>query len=169
MNLGFKIQKTNLGIRIRILKIESVPNFRQNGQIWLFWPKFGQKCFFHFEIKKTNVEILLRVSQRAGWRLKWAWWTWMELGGGWNELGGGGWSWVELGGGGWGWMEVGAQFSNTRNKCIKVNKSVYTAKSRQRHYKTLKSILLHVSKQALKDMYMFNYGTIKKQFIIVLL
>ena len=69
---------------------------------------------------------------------------------------------MELGGGAWGWMEVGARFSNTRNKCTKVNKSVYTAKSRQRHYKTLKNILLHVSKQALKDMYMLNYGTIKK-------
>ena len=30
----------------------------------------------------------------------------MELGGGCNELGGGGWSWVELGGGGWSWVEV---------------------------------------------------------------
>ena len=30
----------------------------------------------------------------------------MELSGGWNELGGAGWSWVEL----------GAQFSNTRFK-----------------------------------------------------
>ena len=43
-----------------------------------------------------------------------------ELGGGLNELGGGGWRWVnvemrwvELGGGGWTWVEVGARFSNT--------------------------------------------------------
>ena len=43
------------------------------------------------------VRILLRVLQRAGWR-------WRELGGVWNELGGGGWTWVE----------VGAWFSNTR-------------------------------------------------------
>ena len=42
------------------------------------------------------VQILLRVLQRAGWRLKWA-----------------GWRWVELGGGGWSWVEVGAWFSNT--------------------------------------------------------
>ena len=32
---------------------------------------------------------MLRVLQRTGWR-------WVELGGCWNELGGGGWSWVEL-------------------------------------------------------------------------
>ena len=36
MELGFKIQKINLGIRIRILKIPNVSIFRQNGQIWLF-------------------------------------------------------------------------------------------------------------------------------------
>ena len=40
------------------------------------------------------VRILLRVLQRAEWRLKWAEWRWMELGEGWKELGGGGWSWV---------------------------------------------------------------------------
>ena len=50
------------------------------------------------------VQILLRVLHRAGWRLKWAGWRWMEMGGGWNGLDGGGWSWVE----------VGARFSNTR-------------------------------------------------------
>ena len=44
--------------------------------------------------------------ERTGGKLKWAGWSWMELGEGWNELGGGGWSWVE----------VGAWFSNTQNK-----------------------------------------------------
>ena len=43
MDLGFKIQKTNLVIIIRILKITSVPIFKQNGQIWIFRPKFAQK------------------------------------------------------------------------------------------------------------------------------
>ena len=51
-------------------------------------------------------------------------------------------------------------FSNP-NKKLKVNKSVYIAKSRQRHYKTLNKILLHVPNHALKDVYMLNYGTIK--------
>ena len=50
------------------------------------------------------VQILLRVLQRAGWRLEWAGWRWMDLGGGWNGLSGGEWSWVELGGGGWSWV-----------------------------------------------------------------
>ena len=43
MDLAFKIQKTNLGIRIHILKIPSVPISRQNGQIGLFGHKFVQK------------------------------------------------------------------------------------------------------------------------------
>ena len=43
MDLAFKIQKTNLGIKILILKIPNVPIFKQNGEIWLFWPKFAQK------------------------------------------------------------------------------------------------------------------------------
>ena len=43
MNLGFKIQKANVGIRISILEIPYVPIFRQNGQLWIFGPKFAQK------------------------------------------------------------------------------------------------------------------------------
>ena len=42
---------------------------------------------------------------------------------------------------------------------FKVNKSVYTAKSRQRYHKTFNNILLHVSNHTLEDMYMLNYGT----------
>ena len=38
---------------------------------------------------------------------------------------------------------------------------VYIAKSRQRYYKTLNNIMLHVPNHALKDMYMLNYGIIK--------
>ena len=44
---------------------------------------------------------------------------------------------------------------------LKVNRSVYIAKSRQRYYKTRNNILLHVPNHALKDVYMLNYGTIK--------
>ena len=42
---------------------------------------------------------------------------------------------------------------------LKVNKSVYILKSRQRYHSTLNNILLHVSNHALKDMDMLNYGT----------
>ena len=40
---------------------------------------------------------------------------------------------------------------------IQVIKSVYIAKSRQRYYKTLNNIFLHVPNHALKDMYMLTY------------
>ena len=52
MDLGFKIQKTNLGMIICILKIPSVPIFRQNRQIGLFWPKFVQKWVFSLKLRK---------------------------------------------------------------------------------------------------------------------
>ena len=42
---------------------------------------------------------------------------------------------------------------------LKVNKSVYIAK--QWYHKTLNNILFHVSSDALKDVYMLNYRTIK--------
>ena len=42
---------------------------------------------------------------------------------------------------------------------IKVNKSVYIAKSRQRYHLTLNNILLYVSNHDLKYMYILNYGT----------
>ena len=53
------------------------------------------------------------MLRKAVWLLKWARWRWIELGGGWNELNGGGWSWVELDGGKCSWLELGAQFNNT--------------------------------------------------------
>ena len=52
MDVGFKIQKTNLGIIICILKIPSVPMLRQNGQVGLFWHKFDQKWIFSLKLRK---------------------------------------------------------------------------------------------------------------------
>ena len=81
MDLGFKIQKTNLGIRIRILKIPSVPIFWQNGQIWLFWPTFDQKLIFSSKLKKANVEIrvtILEIPRMPTFRQKkqlWFFWS----------------------------------------------------------------------------------------------
>ena len=40
--LGFEIQETNVGMRISILEIQCVPIFRQNGQLLIFQPKFGE-------------------------------------------------------------------------------------------------------------------------------
>ena len=52
--LGFEIQKTNVGIRISILEIPCVPSFRQNGQLWIFGPKFSQKWIFRSEFQKSK-------------------------------------------------------------------------------------------------------------------
>ena len=47
MDLGLKIQKTNIGIRISILDIPCVPIFRQNGQVLFSQPKFGKTAQLH--------------------------------------------------------------------------------------------------------------------------
>ena len=76
-NFGLEIQKTNVGIRISNLEIPCAPIFRQNGQLRIFRPKFG------------------KIAQlRTIFRFEYCWECCRELGGGWNELSGGGWSWV---------------------------------------------------------------------------
>ena len=62
MNLGFKIQKANVGIRISILEIPYVPIFRQNGQLWIFGPKFAQKW-----VLGSNFKNLSPDSELASW------------------------------------------------------------------------------------------------------
>ena len=52
--LGFEIQKTNIGIRISILQIPCVPIFRQNGQLWIFRPKFAQKRILASKFQKSK-------------------------------------------------------------------------------------------------------------------
>ena len=47
-------------------------------------------------------------------------------------------------------------FFNSTVLEMKVSKSVYIAKSRQRYYKTLNNIFLYVPNHALKDMYMLT-------------
>ena len=53
-NLELEIHKTNVGIRISILEIPCVPIFRQNGQLWLFGPKFAQKWILGSEFQKSK-------------------------------------------------------------------------------------------------------------------
>ena len=62
----------------------------------------------------------------------------------------------------WNFVSVRFCFGSHVNRLL-----VYIAKLRQRYYKTLKNILLHVSNHALKDMLMLNYGTIKKAVSII--
>ena len=87
--LGLEFQKSKVGFGINTSNIPCVPIFSQNGQLLIFWPKFGE------------------IAQlRAIFWFKYCWGCCRELSGGWNELGGGGWSWVE----------VGAWFSNTHHQ-----------------------------------------------------
>ena len=116
--LGFEIHKTNVGIRISIF----VPIFRQNGQLWIFGPKFAQKWILGSEFQKSksgfgintsnipcvpifsqNGQLLIfwhkfgEITQlRAIFWFKYCWGCCRELIGGWSELGAGGWSWVEV-------------------------------------------------------------------------
>ena len=127
--LGSKPQKSRFGISV--LKILCAPIFEQNGQLWIFGPKFAQKWISGSEFQKSKSGFRINTSNipcvpifsqngqllifrtnfgeisklRAIFWFKYYWGCYRELGGGWNELGGGGWSWVE----------VGARFSNTRH------------------------------------------------------
>ena len=127
--LGFEIRKTNARIKISIFEIPCVPIFRQNEQLWHFGPKFAQNLILGSKFQKSksgfgidtsnipcvpifsqNGELLIFRSKfreiaqlRAIFWFKYCWGCCRELSGGWNELGGGGWSLVD----------VGARFSNT--------------------------------------------------------
>ena len=70
MDSGFKIQKTNFGVRIRILKITSVPIFRQNGQIWLFGPNLPKKKKLKLEIHRTNVDIQIYPKRKLRFEIQ---------------------------------------------------------------------------------------------------
>ena len=74
--LRFEIQKTNVGITISILEIPCVPIFRQNGQLWVFGPKFAQKWILGSIFQKSKsgfgisiLEILLVPIFRQNWQL----------------------------------------------------------------------------------------------------
>ena len=128
--LGSEFQKSKSGFGFRILEILGAPIFRQNEQLWIFGPKFAQKWILGSEFQKSKsgfgintfktpcVSIFSRNEQllifrpkfgelaqlRAIFWLKYCWGCRRELGGGWNEHGGGRCSWVE----------VGSRYSNAR-------------------------------------------------------
>ena len=98
-NLRSEFHKSKSGFEINTSNIPCVPIFSQNGKLLIFWSKFGE------------------IAQlRAIFWFKYCWGCYRELAGGWNELGGGGWSWVGVE---MSWVEVGARFSNTLLKNIK--------------------------------------------------
>ena len=120
--LGSEFKKINVKTRISMLEIQCVLIFRQNWQLCLFGPKFAQKWILgsEFQIFKSGFGISTskipceRIFSENGelwiFRLKFGeiaqlraifWFEYClgccrKLGGGWNELGGGGWSWLEL-------------------------------------------------------------------------
>ena len=108
------------------------PNLPKNG----FWSRNFKNLSLHsestplryhvrqFSVKRTTLNFRPKfgeiVQLRAIFWFEYCWGCCRELGGGWNELGGGGWSWVEVemswvevDGAGWSWVELGARFSNT--------------------------------------------------------
>ena len=91
--LGSEFQKSKSGFGISTSNIPCVPIFSQNGQLLIFRPKFGEIA-----------------ELRAIFCFKYCWGCCRELVGGWNELGGGGWSWVEL----------GARFNNTQTLIVNI-------------------------------------------------
>ena len=60
MNLGLKIQKTNVEIRISILEIPCVPIFRQIDNFDFFGPKLPKNGF---KMQKTNVGIIISIVE----------------------------------------------------------------------------------------------------------
>ena len=122
---NFKNLKSGLGISI--LEILCTPIFRQNGQLWIFGPKFAKTWIFGSEFQKSKPRFGINTSNipcvpifsqkllifrpkfgeiaqlRPIFWFKYCWGCCRELGGGWNELGGG---WNELGGGGWSWVGI---------------------------------------------------------------
>ena len=97
MDFGLQIQKTNVAIRISILEITFVQIFKENRHLWLFRLKFAQKL-----ICRDNVEGVADSSVEAEI-------SWVELGGGWNELvevDGAECSWVEVDGAEWRWVHA---------------------------------------------------------------
>ena len=131
--LGFEIQKTNVGIRISILEIPCVPIFRQNGQLWIFGPKFAQKWILGSEFQKSKSRFAINTSkipsvpmfsQNGQLLIFWPKFgklpnyvryfcsnivegvaeSWQEAEMSWEEVGGAGWMLKWVG---WRWMELG--------------------------------------------------------------
>ena len=56
MDFGSKFQKINVGLRINVLEIPCVRIFRENGQMWLFGPKFAQKWILGQNFKNLSLD-----------------------------------------------------------------------------------------------------------------
>ena len=128
-----EILKTNIEIRIDILEIPCVPIFRQNEQVWFFWPKFAQKWisgrnFKNLSLHSKSVPPIYHVCQFSVKMDSLRFFD-LNLGKlpnyvryfGSNNVEGVAESWVEtemswlgVDGAGWTWVEVGKRFTNTQ-------------------------------------------------------
>ena len=105
LNFGAQIySKMDFGVRI------------SKNKVWIWLertPPIYHVC--QFSVKMDNLIFLPKFGEiaqlRAIFWFKYCWGCCRELGGGWNELGGGGWSWVEVemswvevDGAGWRWV-----------------------------------------------------------------
>ena len=61
--VGSKFQKSKSRFRISILDILGVPNFRQNEQLWIFWPKFTQNRIFVSEFQKSKSGFTISILE----------------------------------------------------------------------------------------------------------
>ena len=68
VDLGSEIQKTNVGIRIRILEIACFPIFKQNEQLWLSRSKFTQKSILGESIKNLSLDSKLTPPRYHAWQ-----------------------------------------------------------------------------------------------------
>ena len=131
MDLRLEIEKINVGIKIKILKILCVPIFSQYGKLWLFRPKFAQKWISGSEfqnsksgyrISTSNIQWVLIFRKNGqflglnlGKLLNYVLYfgsnnvegiaeSWVEAEMSWVQLGTAGWrlKWA-----GWRWMELG--------------------------------------------------------------
>ena len=89
-------QKWIFGVWIRNQHLQHTlrANFQSKWITLIFWPKFGGNCLATCDIL---IGILLRVLQRAGWRLNELSgdeWSWVEVEMSWVEVDGAGWRWV---------------------------------------------------------------------------
>ena len=99
--LGWEFQKFKSEFGISTSIIPCVPIFRQDRQLLVFRPKFGEIAQLRAILWFKYCWGCCRELGGAGWRLKWA---------------------------GWWWVEVGARFSNTHYSIAENNLTKFVAK-----------------------------------------
>ena len=88
--MGSEFRKPKSGFGINTSNIPRVPILSQNGQLLIFWLKFGEIAQLR---KYFGSNIVEGVAE-----------SWLEAEMSWVEVDGAGRKWMELGGAGWKWM-----------------------------------------------------------------